>query len=76
MFGKKKHVTDATISKLQKRVAKIPSHELLSWAEQAEMGIGQHLTSFRRQQSQDDLREALMGAAALYVVLTEIDSRN
>lgn len=67
---------DRDLAKMRSRTAKIPTADLLNWAEQAEMGIGRHLSDYRRQHAPDDLEEAIMGACALYAVLCDLRKRS
>jgi len=63
-------------SKVEKRVAKLPTPDLVSWAEQALYGIGRSLSSWQRAPEQHEwLEEARMGAEALNAVMAEISSR-
>lgn len=63
-------------TRLEKRVASIPTADLVSWSEQALFGIGRHLTSWQRNHDSVDLDEALVASEALYAVVKELKSRN
>ena len=62
-------------SRLEKRVAAIPTNDLVSWSEQALFGIGRHLTSWQKSRSTLDLDEAEVAAEALYAVIRELKKR-
>lgn len=64
-------------TKLEARVAKLSTADLVSWAEQALYGIGRSLSIWQRSPEQAEmLEEARIGAEALHVVLEEIKARN
>jgi hypothetical protein len=64
-------------TKLEERVSKLPTVDLVGWADQALYGIGRNLSGYQRDPSAKELfEEARMGAEALLVVLNEIKSRH
>lgn len=63
-------------SRIESRVAKLSTPDLIAWAEQALYGIGRSLSSWQRSPEQEEMfEEARLGAEALHVVLEEIKSR-
>lgn len=62
-------------TKLEKRVASIPTHELVGWAENALFEIGKGLTNSLRNPNQDVLAEMEMGAEALLAITKELRKR-
>jgi hypothetical protein len=62
-------------SRVEKRVASIPTDDLVSWSEQALFGIGRHLTSWQKNRNIQDLDEAEVAAEALYAVVRELKKR-
>lgn len=72
----KKAVPEKERTKLEARVAKIPTAELVSWAEQALFGLGRSLSAWQRGHDAMDLEEAVIGADALQAVMKELKSRH
>ena len=62
-------------SKLEKRVASIPTHDLIGWAENALFEIGKGLTHSIRDNNEDALAEMEMGAEALLAITKELRKR-
>jgi hypothetical protein len=62
-------------TKLEKRVASIPTHELIGWAENALFEIGKGLTRSLHDKNPDVLAELEMGAEALLAITKEIRKR-
>jgi hypothetical protein len=62
-------------TKLQKRVQKIGTADLILWAENALFVIGKNLTTWNRSMDKDLLEEAHMGAEALFAITTELKRR-
>lgn len=63
-------------SRLETRVAKLSTPDLVAWAEQALYGIGRSLSSWQRSPEQEEMfEEARMGAEALHVVMEELKAR-
>lgn len=74
MIRKRKEEREKT--KLEQRVSKLSTPDLVSWSEQALYGIGRSLSIWQRSpESKEFLEEARMGAEALHVVLEEIKAR-
>lgn len=64
-------------TKLEIRVSKLPTADLVQWAEQALYGIGRSLSTYQRStENEEFLDEAVMGAEALHVVLKEVAARH
>jgi hypothetical protein len=66
---------EKTRTRLEKRVATIPTSDLVAWSEQALFGIGRHLTAWQRSHDKADVVEAEEAAEALYAVVRELKSR-
>ncbi len=62
-------------SKLQQRVSKIGTSELIMWAENSLFVIGKNLTHWSKERSPELLEEAHMGAEALLAITTELKNR-
>lgn len=62
-------------TKLQKRVSKIGTSDLVIWAENALFVIGKNLTHWSREHDGALLEEAHMGAEALFAITTELKRR-
>jgi hypothetical protein len=75
MIFKKKKAGDPQ-TKIEKRVAKISTPDLIMWAEQSMYSIGKHLTSWNRGHSDSDLDEVLLGAEAFLAIAKELKKRS
>jgi hypothetical protein len=75
IFQKKKDGSQPQ-SKLEKRVASIPTPELVTWAENALFVIGKELTGWSRSRDEIQLDEAMLGAEALYAITKELKKRS
>ncbi len=64
------------LTKLQKRVAKIGTSELIMWAENSLFVIGKNLTHWGKEQNDFLLDEAHTGAQALLAITEELKKRN
>jgi hypothetical protein len=62
-------------TKLEKRVASIPTPELVTWAENALFVIGKEVTGWLRTRDVALLEEADLGAEALYAITQELKRR-
>lgn len=62
-------------SKIQRRVDRLPTADLMGWAEQAIYGIGRSLSDWKRHGNKESLNEALEGSEALTAVVTAIRDR-
>lgn len=63
-------------TKLQQRVAKIGTSELITWAENALFVIGKNLTHWGRENDPALLEEAHLGAEALFAITSELKKRD
>lgn len=63
-------------TKIQKRVSKISTPDLIAWSENALFVIGKELTAYQRSSNKDLLAEADMGAEALYAITQELKKRS
>lgn len=75
MIFQKKADGHQPLTKLQKRVAGIPTPELITWAENALFVIGKELTGYMRARDKSLLAEADLGAEALYAITQELKKR-
>lgn len=73
MIFKKKQEREKT--KIEKRVAKLPTAELITWSDQIMYSIGRNLTAWQRSQHPATLEEARIGAEALHAILDTIKER-
>lgn len=64
------------LSKLEQRVSKIGTSELVLWAENSLFVIGKNLTHWSREKSPELLEEAHMGAEALIAITNELKKRD
>jgi hypothetical protein len=63
-------------TKLQKRVEKIGTTDLVLWSENALFAIGKNLTQWTRSHDDALLEEAHLGAEALLAITAELKKRN
>jgi hypothetical protein len=63
-------------SRVEKRVSKISTPDLILWMEQSMYILGKNLTNWQRQHSEADLDELLMGAEAFYAIAKELKKRS
>lgn len=75
MWKKKQPFEQTPKSDLEKRIEKIPTADLMTWADQALFGVGRSLSDWERYKSHESLEEARMGAEALAKVLETIIKR-
>lgn len=57
---------------IDKRIDKLATPDLISWADQALFGIGRTMSDWERYKTIDSLKEAALGAEALLKVLNTI----
>lgn len=69
-------ITDETVARTRKRVAKLPDRELLDWAEVAIPGMQRHLDAYRRRDDDADLIELSFAEMQLSIVVTELMERH
>jgi len=63
-------------TKIQKRISKIATPDLIMWAENALYVIGKELTQWSRNREDSLLEEASLGAEALYEITLELKRRS
>jgi hypothetical protein len=63
------------LTRVQKRVASLPTAELLSWTDQIIYSIGRNLSSWQKSQSEFSLEEARVGAEALHAIVDALSER-
>ena len=62
-------------TKIEKRVEKLPTAELISWSDQIMYSVGRNLAAWQRSSHPATLEEARVGAEALHVILETISER-
>lgn len=72
---KKKTDGHQSQTKIQRRVAQIPTPELITWAENSLYVIGKEVTGWMRTRDSALLDEADLGAEALYAITQELKKR-
>lgn len=73
MIFKKKQAREKT--RIEKRVEKLPTAELISWSDQIMYSVGRNLAAWQRSQHPDTLEEARLGAEALHAILDTLKER-
>jgi hypothetical protein len=63
-------------TKIQKRISKIATPDLILWAENSLFVIGKELTHWGRNHDKALLEEASLGAEALYEITLELKRRS
>jgi len=76
MFWKKETVPVYYSDKLVKRVAKIPTADLIMWVEQALSETGRLCTSYIKSPNPSDINDMIIGAEAVHYLVTELRRRN
>ena len=76
IFNKKKDWKKPFPQKIASRVAKIPTSELASWAEQSMFEINRCISAYQKTNEKFYIQEALMGAEAAHAVLDELYRRS
>jgi hypothetical protein len=66
MFKKNKDVKPKT--RIEKRVASLPTAELLTWTDQVLYSVGRNLSNWQRGQDKFSLEEAKTGAEVLLAI--------
>ena len=72
---KKKVVVKNFSEKITKRIARIPTADLETWAENSLTEIGRCLSLYGKNRDELILDEALLGAEALHAVLNQLKER-
>ena len=62
-------------TKIQKRISKLPSSELVAWTENALFVIGKEVTTWMRTNEKHLLNDAEMGAEVLNEIIKELKRR-
>jgi hypothetical protein len=75
MFWKKPQPPIAFSERLVKRVAKIPTADLMMWVEQALSETSRACTSYIKGSADSDLDEMLLGAEAIHYLVAELKRR-
>lgn len=75
MFRSKRVPTGISES-IIKRVQKLPSSDLVDWADQAIYSTGRSLTAYLRERSPDSLHDAHVGAEVILAIVEEIQRRD
>ena len=71
-----KSKTVRELTKIQNRVHKLPTAELLTWSDQIMYSIGRNLSVWQKSQSTFSLEEARVGAEALHAILDALSERS
>ena len=75
MIFKKKKVGHQPQTKIQKRISKLPTSELVAWTENALFVIGKEITTYQRTGEKELLNEAEIGAEVLHEIVKELKRR-
>lgn len=62
-------------TKVEKRVATLPTSELLPWSEQAIYSLGRNLSSWQKTQDSFYMEEARIAAEVVHVITEELCKR-
>lgn len=62
-------------TKVEKRVAKLPTAELLTWSDQIMYSVGRNLSIWQKSQDNYSLEEARLGAEALHAIMEALTER-
>jgi hypothetical protein len=73
---KKKIKEERVKTRIEKRVASLPTPELLTWADQIMYTVGRNLSAWQKSQSDFSLEEARVGAEALHAILEALNERS
>ena len=77
MFWKKNKVVERNFpEKMAKRVNKIASADIPGWIEQSLSETNRSLSAYMKTQSEDSLKEMLIGAEAVNCLVSELYNRN
>jgi hypothetical protein len=63
-------------SKIEQRVEKLSTPDLVQWAEHALYSIGRNLTDYIRSNDKNVLEETVLGAEAMLAVMQELKNRS
>jgi hypothetical protein len=70
---KSKEVRELT--RVERRVASLPTSELLGWTDQIMFTVGRNLSAWMKSQNEHTLEEARVGAEALHAILDTLSKR-
>lgn len=73
IFKKKKE--DKPKTKIEKRVEKIPTAELITWVDQTLYSVGRNMSTWQKSQDKHSLEEARMGAEVLHAIMEALTER-
>jgi len=71
----KKKIYERKVTKAQKRVAMLPTPELLTWSDQVLYSIGKNLAGWQRSQNPQTLEEARLGAEVIQAITETLTER-
>jgi hypothetical protein len=74
-FWQRKKWDKSFSESIARRISRIPTNDLVSWADQALTGVGRSLSEYMRTQDEPALKELVSGAEALHALAYEIDKR-
>jgi len=72
MFKKKE---ERPKTRIEKRVAKLSTQELLTWSDQVLYSIGRNLSSWQKTDEAFHLEEARVGAESIHAILETLKER-
>jgi alpha-beta hydrolase superfamily lysophospholipase len=72
---KKKHWNKPFSEKISKRVSRIPSADLTTWADQTLYELGRLLNIYQRVRTPEALKELVISAEAFHAVVEELNRR-
>jgi len=75
MISLKKQDGHQPQTKIQKRISRLPSAELVTWAENALFVIGKEITGWQRSGNKEMLMDSELGAEALLEIVKELKRR-
>ena len=73
---KRKSKFNKEVSRVQRRVATLPTPELLAWSDQIIYSIGRNLSAWQKSQHPATLDEARLGAEALHAIMDTLSERS
>ena len=77
MLKRNKHTKEEQAkTKLEQRVSKMATQDLIQWVDQALYSIGKNLTQWSKTQENAFLQESHLGAEALLAVVNELGRRH
>lgn len=62
--------------KIARRVARISTYDLTTWADQSLYELGRLLSIYERTQTKEALKELMLGAEAFHAVVDELNKRS